>query len=121
MARYVRLFRHSFLCSVAVPAFLLALAGCTPPAKPAMPAFNDTALAEARETFARIDEQNRTTKRSPEWIANAYRSLKIRQYRSLDAEARQSLKAFVQDNEVYIIVHPAYYTFFMHNYGQPPL
>ncbi len=123
MARYAPLSRRLLLILIAfIQALLLAPAGCTPPPpKPAMPAFSDAALADARKTFARIDERNRTIKQSPEWIGRAYQSLAIRPYRSLDAAAREQLKPYVRDNEVYIIVHPAYYTFFMHDYQEPPL
>ncbi len=103
-------------------ALLGCLAACaSAPQPPAVPPLTDSELRAVRQAFARIDEQDRTVKRSPEWIKTAYQSLGIRHYRSLDAAARERLKPFVRNGEVFIIVHPAYYTFFMHNYDRPPL
>ncbi len=114
--------RYLLLLLIAVQAFLGGLIGCaSAPPKTTFPSFTENQLAEVRQIFARIDEQNRTVKRSPEWIENAYRALSIRQYRSLDAAAREAIKPFVRNNEVYIIVHPAYYAFYMHNYERTPL
>ena len=118
--RFFRFLAPLLLC--AVPSLLAFAPGCaTAPSSPSAQVFSDATIADARSVFSRIDEENRTTKRSSAWIGQAYGPLLVRNYRSLDADATQRLRSTVKDQEAYIIVHPAYYTFFMHDYEKVPV
>lgn len=59
-----------------------------------------------------IEERNRTLEDDPGWLKNAYERFLIKSLYEIDEEDYNSYARFLDNGSVYIIVHPAYYTFF---------
>lgn len=68
--------------------------------------------ARIRNILAGIHEKNRTVKKSPEWLGEAYSGLKIKRLNDIRREEYASYRQYVPAKEVYFIVHPGYYAFF---------
>lgn len=69
-------------------------------------------LKHVQQVFDDIAARNKTFKRSPEWLKEAYGGVKIRKINDISQSEFASYKKFVDNGDVYVIVHPAYYTFF---------
>jgi hypothetical protein len=59
-----------------------------------------------------IEERNRTIEDDPRWIARSYERFFIKGLHEINEEDYPSYARFLDNGSVYIIVHPAYYTFF---------
>jgi hypothetical protein len=65
------------------------------------------------DLMSEINERNAAVEDSQEWIEEAYKGLKIRSLYSIPKEEYSKYAEYAGDNRrIYIIVHPAYYTFF---------
>jgi len=63
-----------------------------------------------------IEERNNTIEKNPNWISQAYRQLLIKELSDVDEVAYSDYGKFLDAGALYIIVHPAYYTFFDSDY-----
>lgn len=107
--------------------FLVFLIGCMPEKKTDVPM--ETILknkeerkqerARIKEVFREINETNKTLKKSPEWLAEAYSSIKIRKLNDIPKEEYSSYSKYMHKNGVYIIVHPGYYAFIQNKQPLP--
>lgn len=68
--------------------------------------------ARIEEVIKKIMERNKTIEDSHEWLKEAYLSLKIKNLNDIPKEDYRNYKKFLDNDTAYIIVHPAYYTFF---------
>jgi hypothetical protein len=70
-----------------------------------------------RDLVAGINERKKLHKKSPDWLKESYRSLKIKRLNEVPPEEYAGYAKFVNalDPSVYIIIHPAYYAFFMND------
>ncbi len=66
-----------------------------------------------KQVFEEIYLQDRTVKKSPEWLKDAYRSLKIRRLNDIPKEEAAGYKKYLYDGDVYIVVHPGFFPFFI--------
>lgn len=104
----------------AIIAFLALCIGCTPVLTPA-PQIDDREAARVRTVFARIDERNRTEKKSASWLAAAYASVGIRNIHDIPPQEYASYGRYVRNGKVYFIVHPGYFPYFdTWNIPRPP-
>lgn len=70
-------------------------------------------IARVEEVIKKITERNKTTEKSQEWLKEAYSSLKIKKLNKIPKEEHGNYKKFMSKNDtIYIVVHPAFYTFF---------
>ncbi|TAL23926.1 MAG: hypothetical protein EPN94_08405 [Nitrospirae bacterium] len=95
----------------------LLIAGCSSTEKiPVMPAAQDSPeeILRAGEIWQKVEERNKTVENNPEWIDNSYTGIKVRSLSTLPIGKYADYKKFLDDGKVYIINHPAYYTFFHH-------
>lgn len=95
----------------------LLIAGCSSTEKiPVIPAAQDSPeeILRAKEIWQKIEERSRTVENNPEWIKNSYTGINIRSLSTLPITQYADYKKFLDDGKVYIINHPAYYTFFHH-------
>jgi hypothetical protein len=90
----------------------------TPPEQVLLPAGMINTPERAR-TLSLINERNTTVKRSPEWIANAYSGLHIKNLRSVPISEYKKYAGYLDKGTLYIIVHPGFYTFFNAPYMRP--
>ena len=81
---------------------------------------NNNELARIKKTFERINERNETIKRSPEWLREAYSGLKIKRLNDIPKEEYSSYKKYLYKGQLYIIVHPGFYTFFVNKSALSP-
>lgn len=82
------------------------------------PTYNE--LAKIKKTFERINERNNTVKKSPEWLREAYSGIKINRLNDIPKEEYSSYKKYLYKGQIYIIVHPGFYTFFVNKNAPPP-
>lgn len=59
-----------------------------------------------------IEERNKTIEDNPVWLNNAYDRFLIKSLGEIGEESYPGYSRFLDNGSVYIIVHPAYYTFF---------
>lgn len=69
-------------------------------------------IARVKQVISEINYRNKTIEKSPEWLEEAYSSLKIKRLNDIPINEYKSYKGFVNGSGIYIIVHPAFYTFF---------
>ena len=67
------------------------------------------------QVFEEIHKRNDTIKRTPEWLKEAYSSVKIRKVSDVSKDEYETFRQYADDGDVYLIVHPAYYAFFQQN------
>ncbi len=96
---------------------LLFICGCAhtpevtlPPVIPETP----EDILRAKEIWQKVEERSGTIEDNPEWINNSYRAIKIKSLANIPIEKYVEYKKFLDGGAVYIINHPAYYTFFHH-------
>jgi len=99
--------------------FLLSAAGCatrmsTKISSPfAEGTGNGEELQKHVETVLRtVEERNETVESGPEWRSRAYQSFMIKDLASIDEGDYGRYVRYLDEGAAYIIVHPAYYTFF---------
>lgn len=85
--------------------------GCASTAQTAVPR-SEQEIARIKETFASIDEQNRTVKKSEAWLRDAYAGIGIRRIHDIPPDEHARYRTYAMNNEVYVIVHPGYFPFF---------
>lgn len=73
---------------------------------------NKKEVLRVSQVVAEINRRNKTIEKSPEWLKEAYDSLKIKRLNDIPKEEYKSYKRFLNGSGIYIIVHPAFYTFF---------
>lgn len=91
---------------------ILFLTACASAPAPAPLRQTIVPMDHVREVFARIDEQNRTVKKSDAWLREAYGSVGIKRLGDIPAGDYAGYGRYVQNGEVYLIVHPGYFPFF---------
>ena len=64
------------------------------------------------KVFEEIHKNNNTIKRTPEWLKEAYNSIKIRKVSGVSKDEYETFRQYADNGDVYLIVHPAYYAFF---------
>jgi len=67
------------------------------------------------QVFEEIHKRNVTIKRTPEWLKEAYSSIKIRKVSEVSKDEYETFRHYAVNGDVYLIVHPAYYAFFQQN------
>jgi len=70
--------------------------------------------------FKEIKTRNDSLKKTPEWLKEAYSGLKIRDLRSIPKETYKDFGRSLYNGNIYVIVHPGYYTFFHGKHNLPP-
>jgi len=65
-----------------------------------------------KKVFEGIAERNRTAKKSPEWLKEAYSSVRPRKLRDIPKEEYKTYRNYIAGKDVYVIVHPGFYAFF---------
>lgn len=65
-----------------------------------------------------IEKRNKEVEGDPDWIAKAYSGFMIKSLPEVDDEDYGRYRQYLDYGAVYIIVHPAYYTFFHESGGQ---
>lgn len=71
-------------------------------------------ILRAKEIWQKVEERNRTVEKSTEWINDSYSGIKIKLLTNIPIERYVNYKKFLDNGSVYIINHPAFYTFFHH-------
>lgn len=74
----------------------------------------DVEPEKVKETLARINERNRTVEDDPGWVKQSYSGLMIRKLTNVSEQEFAGFKDYLDGGSVYILVHPAYFTFFHH-------
>ena len=97
--------------TVLIAALLALSLGCAP-AMTASERYRERESAHVRMVFARIDEQNRTEKKTAAWLAASYASVGIRNIRDISPQEYASYGRYVPNGDVYLIVHPGYFPYF---------
>ncbi len=104
----------AFLCLLFAAVFLM---GCVPKKETYLYPFPKQ--IKSKKGFARIKgvikdirERNETVENDPEWIKGAYESLKIENLMDIPEEDFAQYAEYVRGGRAFIIVHPAFYTFF---------
>lgn len=116
----VSILHRSFLFLILL---LILVSGCAKTTVAVKPA----ATAEERErervrvqnVFSKIDEQNRTRKRSPEYLKEAYQGIGIRKLNDIPRDRFTAYAGYLHKDQLLVVVHPGYYAFFQHT-GQAP-
>lgn len=73
----------------------------------------DTALADHTADIVRtVEERNNSVEKGPEWRERAYTSFLIKELSDIDEKDYARYSQYLDNGAIYIIVHPAYYTFF---------
>lgn len=90
---------------------LTLLTACAPP-RLSVPRLSADDADRVKRVFADIDERNSTIKKSDVWLRDAYAAIRIRRLNDIAPADFARYRRFVDKNEVYIIVHPAYYPYF---------
>lgn len=81
---------------------------------------NDQEAERIKKVFEDIYERNRTLEKSPVWLKEAYSSLKIKRLNDIPKEEFNTYKKYLYNRNIYIIVHPGFYTFFENKSIPPP-
>ena len=99
-----------------LPLLLLIIYGCAPEATIMVTTLPETPeeAARAKEIWQKVEERKKAIKNNPEWINDSYKGVKIKSLSNIPIERYPDYKKFLDDGRVYIINHPAYYTFFHH-------
>lgn len=69
-------------------------------------------IKKIRETLVQVLDRNRTVEDSPEWIASSYESIHAKPLLEIAPTEYAGYEEYARGNRVFIIVHPAFYTFF---------
>lgn len=69
-------------------------------------------LKKVRQTLVEVISRNRMVEDSPEWIASSYESLHIKSIADIPRSEYASYDPYARGGRAFIIVHPAFYTFF---------
>jgi hypothetical protein len=69
-------------------------------------------------TLYEVNRRNRNIEDSPRWIKQAYRELKIKSLGDLSENEFEKYRDYLDRGRLYIIVHPAFFTFFEYE-GEP--
>ena len=69
-------------------------------------------IERIRKLVERINEKNQNIKKSPEWLKEAYSSIKIKKLNDIPKADYNSFKQYVTNDEIYIIVHAGFFVFF---------
>lgn len=103
-------------CSLALCLFLLA--GCSAPVKNTYiypypkEITSREGMARLKHVVKGIIERNETVEDSPEWIEKSYSGLMIQSLASLSPDKYADYAQYARGGRAFIIVHPAFYTFF---------
>ncbi|TAL26659.1 MAG: hypothetical protein EPN94_02800 [Nitrospirae bacterium] len=107
--------------------FFLLLSGLShieaeenPQDSPAEQETNSEGLTRIKEAFKQINELNETTKKSPEWLREAYSGIKIKRLNDIPKEEYGAYKKRLYKGQIYIIVHPGFYSFFANKNAPEP-
>lgn len=73
------------------------------------------AKIKADAVLQAIEERNRVTEKNPEWVKASYTDFMVKNLRNVDEKDYAAYARYLDKRAVYIIVHPAYYTFFTNN------
>ncbi len=102
------------------PLLLLLFLSCAPSIKDGISlpfSIHDTDPIKKAAIINSIEERNRTIEDDPKWIKRSYEVFMIKGLHEIDEKDYPSYRRFLDNGSLYIIVHPAYYTFFQ----RPPL
>jgi len=67
-----------------------------------------------------IEERNTVVEKNLNWVSQSYRQFMVRELSDIDDIAYPDFKRFLDNGSLYVIVHPAYYTFFDSDYVFTP-
>lgn len=81
---------------------------------------NNNELTRIKEAFKQINELNETTKKSQEWLREAYSGIKIKRLNDIPKEEYGAYKKYLYKRQIYIIVHPGFYSFFVNKNAPAP-
>lgn len=104
---------------IGLTALLLMLCGCAntvsmsiqPPGMDARSSMTNNPQHVA-EVLHEIGERNAGTEADPLWIQRAYQKPMFRNLHQVQESEYEGFRKYLDNGSVYIIVHPAYYTFF---------
>ncbi|MDA8241052.1 MAG: hypothetical protein M0Z67_11875 [Nitrospiraceae bacterium] len=71
-----------------------------------------------QDVIAEIEKRNKEVETDPQWVAKAYSDFMIKSLQDVDESDYGRYGQYLDHGAVYIVVHPAYYTFF-HEGGGP--
>jgi len=73
---------------------------------------SDLAPEEVDSILKTIEDRNRTVEDDPEWIKSSYENLMIRRLINVSSGEYPKYRQYLDGGAVYIMVHPAFFTFF---------
>jgi hypothetical protein len=79
---------------------------------------SDNEKAHIEVVLKEIETRNRTVEADSQWIRESYLNLQIKNLDDIDEEDYPKYREYLDGRSLYIIVHPAYYTFFQGGGGQ---
>jgi hypothetical protein len=110
---------YAILCVISLTLLISGCASAPPKFVPLdadmiLPPAGSAALPpdEVNSILNKIQERNETVEDDSEWILRSYSGLMIRKLTSLTREEYQQYKQFLDNDSVYIIVHPGFFSFF---------
>lgn len=104
------------ITKLVLPLILLIICGCAPEATIVVTTIPETPeeFARAKEIWNKVEEQKNAIKNNPNWLNDSYNGIKIKSLANIPIERYTEYKKFLDEGKLYIINHPAYYTFFHH-------
>ncbi|MBI5640957.1 MAG: hypothetical protein HZA17_11075 [Nitrospirae bacterium] len=103
---------------IVVAAYAMMAAGCATSMKvgiesPIIPMDNNgEEKARITGTLTQIETRNRTIEDSADWIRESYNGFMIKNLAEMDERDFSRYGRYLDNGSVYVVVHPAYYTFF---------
>ena len=73
---------------------------------------SDISPGEVNTLLEEIEERNRAVEDDPAWIDRSYNSLLVRRLTNISSDEFADYKKYLDNGAAYIIVHPAFFTFF---------
>jgi len=64
------------------------------------------------DILGQVDLRNRTVEKDPQWIESSYQGFMIKNLSEIEERDYPLFNKYLDNGAVYIVVHPAYYTFF---------
>ncbi len=123
---FMRRFHASAAVAMAAVVFVLFSGCATPQATPhgieppriITGDLKDGERLHAEEVVKKILERNSTVEADRGWISESYQHFRVKDLDDLEEKDYGNYAAYLDHGNVYIIVHPAYYTFFGDEIGQ---
>lgn len=69
-------------------------------------------VARAKQVVTEINLRNKTVEKSPEWIREAYKGIKLKRLLNIPPDQYADYSKYLSNGNLYVIVHPSFYPFF---------